>query len=60
MLDKTTNIEVNFTIGSHKNMPVIWIQFEKHDALIQRLKKLTSIKFSATQKKHENIPFFPK
>jgi len=25
MLDKANNIEVNFTIGSHKNMPVIWI-----------------------------------
>jgi site-specific recombinase XerD len=50
MLDKATNIEVNFTIGSHKNMPVIWIQFEKHDALIQRVKKLTGVKFSASQK----------
>ena len=38
MLDKATNIEINITIGSHKNMPVIWIQFEKHDTLIQRVK----------------------
>jgi len=50
MLDKATNIDVNVTIGSHKYLPVIWIQFEKNDALIQRVKKLTGVKFIASQK----------
>ena len=50
MLDKATNIEVNFTIGSHikvaGNMDSVW----KHDIIIQWLKKLIGVKLSANWK----------